>query len=287
VSSGRCIWSLFQARHPGRGSTDFRHDRTLGEGAPAPDGRRGRLIGVSFVIGTFVLCLIRLAGFVQTNAVNVLCEDEWDFLQPLFDGRGPWSCFFWQHGPHRQGLGGLVDWCIFNATAWDVRAEAWAAVVVLSLATIAAIALAARLRGYLSWSDAAYPLLLLGPIHWETMIFTQTSPIRFSLCCSPFCWRMPGARQPGDSGHWGRSIRHPHPIYRLWLLRRASHDRPGVGAVPATSEWRETGRSPPDHIDPGHARPGSGRFCPRVSLDRGTPWQFPVPNWWDYHGFAP
>jgi hypothetical protein len=92
------------------------------EGAPASD--RGQLLAATFVMGTFAVCLIRLVGFVQANAVDLLYEDQWDFLRPLFEGRGPWSCFFYQHGPHRQGLGGLVDWYLFNATGWDVRAEA-------------------------------------------------------------------------------------------------------------------------------------------------------------------
>ncbi len=51
-----------------------------------------------------------------------------------------------------------------------MRAEAWTEVIVLALATIAAIVLAVRLRGRLAWSDAAFPLLLLCPIHWEMMI---------------------------------------------------------------------------------------------------------------------
>jgi hypothetical protein len=65
-------------------------------------------------------------------------------------------------------------------------------VVILSLATIAAIALAARLRGHLSWSDAAFPLLLLGPIHWETMVFNPNLahsilPLLFTLLLA-YAW---------------------------------------------------------------------------------------------------
>jgi hypothetical protein len=259
----------------------------LGEGAPAPDGRRGRLIGVSFVIGTFVLCLIRLAGFVQTNAVNVLCEDEWDFLQPLFDGRGPWSCFFWQHGPHRQGLGGLVDWCIFNATAWDVRAEAWAAVVVLSLATIAAIALAARLRGYLSWSDAAYPLLLLGPIHWETMIFTPNLahsifPLLFTFLLA-YAWgptspviRVIGVGLFGTltlfTGYGSCGAPVTIGLALVLFLRPANGERP-VDRRQITLILVMLGLA-------------VVAFAHGYHWDRGTPWQFPVPNWWDYPRFC-
>jgi hypothetical protein len=60
---------------------------SLGEGALASD--RGRLLAATFVMGTFAVCLIRLVGFVQANAVDLLYEDQWDFLRPLFEGRGP------------------------------------------------------------------------------------------------------------------------------------------------------------------------------------------------------
>jgi hypothetical protein len=109
---------------------------------------------------------------VYDNAVDVPFEDQWDLLRPLFQGAGPLTCFDWQHGPHRQGLGGLINWYLYKSTGWDVRAEAWAAVVILSLATISALVLSARLRGRMSWSDAAIPLLLLSPVQWETMLLT-------------------------------------------------------------------------------------------------------------------
>ncbi|HZP59443.1 MAG TPA: hypothetical protein VFB27_03890 [Opitutaceae bacterium] len=126
------------------------------------------------VAAVFILGLIRLIGFVQDNAVDLLFEDQWAFLTPMFKGEGPWASFEYQHGPHRLGLGGLIEWFLYRATGWDVRADAWAAIVVLAVATAAALVLAARLRGRLSWSDAAFPLLLLGPLHWETMTFTPS-----------------------------------------------------------------------------------------------------------------
>jgi hypothetical protein len=124
------------------------------------------------VAGVFIVCLIRLCGFVRDNAVNLLFEDQWVLLAPLMRGQGPWSCFFLQEGPQRQGLGGLVYWCLYWATGWNVRAEVWAEVIVLALATMIAITMAARLRGRLAWSDAAFPLLLLSPRHWQTMTLT-------------------------------------------------------------------------------------------------------------------
>jgi hypothetical protein len=131
--------------------------------------RRHSLFCLTLVAGVFVICLVRLVGFVQENAVNLLFDDQWALLAPLFHGQGPGRCFFLQDGPQRQGLGGFICWFLYWATGWNVRAEVWAEVIVLALATAVAIALAVRLRGRLAWSDAAFPLLLLSLVHWETM----------------------------------------------------------------------------------------------------------------------
>ena len=133
---------------------------------------RGTLWEAAFVFGIFGVCLVRVVGFVQDNAVDLLFNDQWDALWPLFEGRGPWDAFLMQHGPPRLGLGGLINWFLYGATGWDVRAEAWAGVVMLALAAVAALTLAGRLRGRLAWTDAAFPLLLLSLVHWETLILT-------------------------------------------------------------------------------------------------------------------
>ena len=259
-----------------------------GENIPAPDPKRGRLLEAALVIGGFIVCLVRLVGFVQDNAVDVLCEDQWDFLRPLFEGRGPWSCFFWQHGPHRQGLGGLIDWYLYRATDWDVRAEAWAAVAVLCLATIAAIALAARLRGRLSWSDAAFPLLLLSPIHWETMTYTPNLahsilPLLFTFLLA-YAWGPAGpttrivgvgifATLTLFTGYG--SCGAPVSIgLALLVLLRPGDGPTGVDRRQATLILLILGLA-------------IAVFASGYHWDRGTPgWRFPVPNWWDYGRFG-
>src|SRR5580700_5053697 len=102
-------------------------DHSIPKVAIPPEQNRTSLIDLVAVAGTFVICLIRLGGFVQENAVNLLFNEQWVALTPLFQGRGPWSCFFLQDGgAQRMGVGGLVYWCLYWATGWNVRAEAWA-----------------------------------------------------------------------------------------------------------------------------------------------------------------
>jgi hypothetical protein len=147
--------------------------------APSPPQRSAtpREVGVSViawatVAGTFVVCLARLVRLVKTGAVNVPFADQWDFLLPLFRGEGPAAMFLQQHGPHRQGAGGAIQWLIYRASGWDVRAEAWLGLAILFAAAIAVVALAARIRGRLAWWDAAVVLIVLSPLHWETLLLS-------------------------------------------------------------------------------------------------------------------
>lgn len=122
-----------------------------------------------FCVLVFAAALARLCVLVAGGAVNVLYGDQWDFLTPVFEGRGPLACFDHQHGPHRMGAGGVLQWFLFTATDWDARSEAWAGVAALSAAAIVGMRMSARLRGKLSAADAAWAPVCLGTMHWETL----------------------------------------------------------------------------------------------------------------------
>jgi len=263
-------------------------DDPLLKAASPSGGSRHELFGLTLVAGTFVICLIRLVGFVQANAVNLMFEDQWSYLYPIYRGQGAWACFNSQQGSWREGLGGLIDWYLYNATGWDVRAEAWAAVVVVTLTTIVAISLAVRLRGHLSWSDAGFPLLLLSPIHWETMIFTPTLshsilPVLLTVLVA-YGWSLtnPAARvlMVGVFGaldiFTGNGNCVAPVIIALGLLLWL---RPGKEH--AKMERRQTGMI---LLCLGGAM---AAFAHGYHWEPGAPgWRFPVPNWWDYPRFC-
>lgn len=131
---------------------------------------RSPVIAAAVVVATFALGLARLARLVHLGAVNVLFGDQWDFLLPVFRGEGAWAMFLQQHGPHRQGAGGWIQWLIYSVTDWDVRAEAWIGIVLLAIAAATAVGLAVRIRGRLAWWDAALVLIILSPLHWEMLL---------------------------------------------------------------------------------------------------------------------
>src|SRR5882762_11118048 len=80
---------------------------------------RRTLYSLALVGVTFAICLVRLAGFVQANAVDLPFDDLWDSLNPLFKEEGPLACFFYQHGPPRMGLGSLIERYLYQETHWD------------------------------------------------------------------------------------------------------------------------------------------------------------------------
>jgi len=258
------------------------------EKAPSASDDRRRLLVPALVFGIFGVCLIRLAGFVHDNAVDVLYNDQWDTLRTLFEGRGPWSAFFMQHGSPRLDLGGLINWYLYDATQWDVRAEAWAGVVVLCLATMVAITLAVRLRGRLAWTDAAFPLLLLSPVHWETLTFTtflgaQILPLLLTLLLA---WV------------WGATSRITRILGVGFLGPLALFTGYGFCGAPVTIglallQWlrpdRET--APADRRSATLILLLMGGAAALFACDYhwspGTEnWYFPVTPWWDYPRFC-
>jgi hypothetical protein len=257
--------------------------------AASPTGHsRHALFCLILVVGTFVICLIRLCGFVRDYAVDLPFEDQWALLTPLFEGKGPLAYFFFQGGPYRQGLGGVIEWYLYRATGWNVCADAWAAVVVLALASAAAVALAARLRGRLSWSDAAFPLLILSPIHWETMILTPS----LSHSILPLLLTFLLAHAWISTGSPTRVL--AVGVFSTLILFTGY----GVCCAPAT-----IGLAVLLWLRPGGEDAEKNRRQAGLTLlflggavmifaygyhwsHEGPGWRFPVPNWWDYPRFC-
>src|SRR5215831_5809662 len=96
-----------------------------GKGLPVQTARYRRIIVAAIAIA-FTVLGIRLYAFINRSAVNVMFWDQWDFLSGLFEGATAWRIFFWQHGPERQGLGGLLIKAVYVLSDWDDRAHAFA-----------------------------------------------------------------------------------------------------------------------------------------------------------------
>lgn len=127
-------------------------------------------LGAYIVAAAALLLFGRLCLFVWKNAVNLLFWDQWDFYTPLFEGSSAWTIFRWQHGPHRQGIGFLLDSWLATYSRWDTRIESLAIAATMFAAMCAALLLKKRLFGSITFSDLAIPPLFLTLGHYEMLI---------------------------------------------------------------------------------------------------------------------
>ena len=126
---------------------------------PAPPPARQRLpLAVTAVV--LLVLAVRQQQFVAAHAVDVMYFDSWELYQPLFDGGGWWASFDLQHGPHRQGLGGLLMRATAVRSRWDTRCDAAAVSWVLIAAAVLGVGLAWRC-GVRGWPLVAVPVLYL------------------------------------------------------------------------------------------------------------------------------
>lgn len=121
----------------------------------------------------FLVALGRILLLVKSYAVNVFFADQWKFDEAtLFGSHSLWQAFRWQHGPHRQGLGAILQICLDPMIRWNSRYEAFGIVLVLSSSAISALLLKRRLLGGLDYWDVAIPFLFLTPVQYEAVLIS-------------------------------------------------------------------------------------------------------------------
>jgi hypothetical protein len=125
--------------------------------------------GVPVLLASVSLALgLRLFRFIDQYSVNVLFWDQWDFLDGLFQGAGPWTLFTWQHGPPRLGVGYLLIQLVYSLTAWNVRAETFVAGAMAILTATLALVLKRRLFARITPWDACIPFIFITTTAGET-----------------------------------------------------------------------------------------------------------------------
>lgn len=117
----------------------------------------------------FILYAGRMFRLISRYAVNVFFSDQWDFNNgTLFYKHTLWQIFTWQHGPHRQGLGGLFEKMVDPLFGWNSRTESFVVGGVIVVAALCAMWLRRRLYGNFSLFDIVIPAILFIPGQWAT-----------------------------------------------------------------------------------------------------------------------
>lgn len=126
------------------------------------------LVGVIFLV-----LADRFFKLISAYAVNIFFSDQWDFDDAtLFQSHSLWQMFSWQHGPHRQGAGALLQWIVEPLFRWNSRTESFVVGGVIVVAAICALYLKARLYGRVSASDVIIPIIFFTPLQYETLFVT-------------------------------------------------------------------------------------------------------------------
>ncbi len=135
---------------------------------------------VAGILGALsALLLVRLLGMAWLMAVDVPFSDQWAILRALDDGfqwADVWHAFWWQHGPHRQGLSFALILPLYHFSDWSVRLDS----MVVALTQLLAGGLALRLRRQLvpgPWSlwDGLMLLVVWGVSTFETMVVSTNA----------------------------------------------------------------------------------------------------------------
>lgn len=129
------------------------------------------LINIS-AVGILLFIILRWFFLIDKYSVNMLFWDQWDFMGGLFENKGTWELFSWQHGPHRQGVGFFLTKLTADLSGWNTRVECFMIGTVICLAALTALALKWRIAGNITAFDLAIPLLYLSPLQFE--LFANT-----------------------------------------------------------------------------------------------------------------
>lgn len=128
------------------------------------------VLSVTAVVGVLGA---RFFLLIAKYSVNVFWWDQWEYLEPFFRGNPRFlELFTWQVGPHREGVGLVLDKFLYPLTHWDTRVDAYLIGFCIFAAMLLALHLKRRSFGAITYTDIAIPLLFLTVAQFETLLGT-------------------------------------------------------------------------------------------------------------------
>ena len=130
----------------------------------------GSWLPIIVVAGASLVLTERLFRLVDHYAVNVFFSDQWEFNDAtIFQQHSIWQIFTWQHGPHRQGLGGVLAKLLEPYFQWDSRIESFLILGIFVFAGVLALWLKRRIYGSFEYYDLVIPSLFLTATQCEVI----------------------------------------------------------------------------------------------------------------------
>jgi hypothetical protein len=129
-----------------------------------------------FVWSIWALMFIGALAFVGVYGRNAPFWDDWEILVPALAGKQPITiAWLWEtYHEHRLPLPKLILLGLGKLTDCDFRSGMFFNACVLGLLAAVMILAAKKLRGWTSYTDAVFPLILLHWGHWANLSFFFT-----------------------------------------------------------------------------------------------------------------
>lgn len=128
-----------------------------------------------FVFLFFFTLSLEWMWFVRRYSTNILFSDQWDLYDAIFYEKGLVALFLKQHGPHRQGVGGVFSGIIMELTQWDTVFQSYSIALLLVLACFFFLVLKVKAFGKLTVFDSIVSLICLSLQQFETITLTPNS----------------------------------------------------------------------------------------------------------------
>lgn len=150
-------------------------------GAVAP--LHGRTFSVLAIAAAIAVLGFRFFQLICKYSVNCFYMDQWGYLSPFFGHRSSFAdLFFYQHGPHRMGIGLIPDKFLYPLTHWNSRVDSFVIGIIIFAAMLVALQLKRKLFGPISYSDISIPVIFLSVEQYETLLeVPNPAPYAFPL----------------------------------------------------------------------------------------------------------
>jgi hypothetical protein len=126
---------------------------------------------MALLMGATACCLYRLHILIKNFLVDIPFVDQYYVYKGFVENRSLHDLFFWQHGMHRQGIGGILQKIILDAFAWDNHAVSYFVVIILFISLAVSVFISRKLFYFpASAADVALPLIFLTTNQYETLV---------------------------------------------------------------------------------------------------------------------
>src|SRR5258708_35004240 len=157
-----------------------------------PNAERDFEPGASLFVWTvWTITFVAVIVYVASFTVNIPIADEWSNVLVITGERPLTLSWLWeQHNEHRLALPKLIWLLSLRLSHYNFRLLPLLDICALAALAFAMILEVKKLRGWLAYTDAFLPLLILNPAQFENLLSAWQGEFFFSLVVTWPCLRL-------------------------------------------------------------------------------------------------